>query len=142
MRDLEELMFRRARIPSTDAVLATEQAIGQHFPEAYKALVARYGGASPEVGVFSYEDEESAISEFLDIEPLDGLHSVARYVGRSIGGIPAGIVPFARDANDCLICFDYRLSPSQPRVVVFDPHDRSTKFVAESFEEFLDMLHE
>ncbi|CAO1295871.1 unnamed protein product [Diamesa hyperborea] len=61
---------------------------------------------------------------------------------------PNNIVPFSLDGGGNLICFDYRknISTNEPEIVVWHHEGAGTEgelsFVANSFDEFLDMLHD
>ncbi|MNF01740.1 hypothetical protein D3C80_2007790 [compost metagenome] len=51
------------------------------------------------------------------------------------------MVPFARDAGDFLICFDYRESKLKPKIVFLDPFSQDLWIVSDDFENFLKLLH-
>jgi cell wall assembly regulator SMI1 len=58
---------------------------------------------------------------------------------------PENLVPFAVDGGGNLTCFDYRNTKKDPPIVFWchdDPDGEDVHFIANSFEEFINMLHE
>jgi hypothetical protein len=58
---------------------------------------------------------------------------------------PENLVSFAGDGGGNLICFDYRATKENPPIVFWchdDSEGEDVHFVANSFEEFINMLHE
>ncbi|EPX60185.1 hypothetical protein D187_002271 [Cystobacter fuscus DSM 2262] len=55
--------------------------------------------------------------------------------------VPSGIFPFARTPGGEDLCFDYRGSPEQPRIVLVSV-EGSVHPVANSFQEFMDGLYD
>ena len=56
-----------------------------------------------------------------------------------------GLIPFADDGGGNLTCFDYRKTKKDPPIVFWvhdDPEGEDIHFVANNFEEFVNMLYE
>jgi len=133
-----------------------EKYIGFCLPNEYKKLLSKYDGLYPIEDSYDFinvygEKYEGAIAfiSYGDGEMFDsqGITDPVNY------GIP-NLVAFGDFGNGDVICFDYRdnLKTCNPKVVhVY--HDDYTEnedgtssmtvnFVANSFEEFIDMLYE
>ena len=129
------------------------------FPKEYKELISNYNALRPIktafdfINVYGKKDEGSIF--FLgygDIE-FSKMDKNLRIADPIYYGTP-GLIDFGGYANGDYICFDYRHDPKtcNPKVVhVY--HDDYTEnedgtfsmtvnFVANSFEEFIDMLYE
>ena len=141
MRDFSELGIEPGHSVDEATIRAVEAALGVVLPASYKALVRYRDRAVPDVGVFRYADAETAIGEFLACTPdMMEQHGIVRCT-RKLGGFPRGVVPFARDASDRLMCFDYR-ERAEPSVVVCNPFQGTVDLAAKDFDSFLDMLTE
>jgi hypothetical protein len=118
-----------------DIISQTQKLLGVSFPNSYLDLVTYSDKSSPETSSFPYDGNESCISEFFEFSPDIRPYTIAWYVrAGGTAGLPAGIVPIARDAGDYLVCFNF----NRPSITVeiFDPNSSSLYFVANSFEEF------
>jgi hypothetical protein len=59
--------------------------------------------------------------------------------------VPNGIYPFAVTGSGDYICFDYRSSPHEPKVVFYFSEDAGEEAIhplAESFSDLLTKLHD
>ena len=59
--------------------------------------------------------------------------------------LPVGVYPFASTANGDFLCFDYRSSPSAPRVAFYFTEmagEEAIRPVADGFSELLARLHD
>lgn len=141
----------------------------QHcFPGEYKNIVYLYDGLCPKKNIFEFIDfyghkDERDIT-FLSYQPQATKYSVEGYyipmehyqkgVSDPLYYGVSGLVAFGECANGDSICFDYRedRQTCNPKVVLvyhddYVEQDNGIKqmvvnFVADSFEEFIDMLHE
>jgi len=142
-----------------------EKYIGFCLPHNYKRLISKHNGLYPLedsydfINVYGKKDKGAVFfRNYLQIEEEGKFDGDAMDKSLHIGdpeyyGIP-GLVDFGGYGNGDYICFDYRdnLKTCNPKVVhVY--HDDYTKnedgtlsmtvnFVANSFEEFIDMLYE
>lgn len=114
-----------------------EADLGVVFPDDYKSMIIQHNGAS--IVPFAFKVGEN-------VESLNNFHKVDEKFHFSDERLPDGIVPFARDAGDNQICFDYRVD-SNVRILFWDygtPKNDGVDLtlIANSFKEFLDMLFE
>jgi len=133
-----------------------EKYIGFCLPIKYKKLLAKYDGLYPIEDSYDFvnvygDTYEGAITfiSYGDGKIFDsqGISDPANY------GIPK-LIAFGDFGNGDIICFDYRDDPKtcNPKVVhvYHDDYIRNedgissmvVNFVADSFEEFIDMLYE
>lgn len=117
-----------------------ESAIGFRVPETLRKILSAHDGGSLEVGAFDFGDgETTAISDFLTFSDADSTDSVL-FVRRNHADLPHGVVPFARDAGDWLVCLDYSLGDAA-RIVLFKPETGQLAHVADSFDDFINALY-
>ena len=141
MKDGSDLRIRGGATINESEIVQTERILGRVLPKSFRSIVQRFDGGSPEVGVFEFADNQTAISEFLSFTTRTDDNSNVVYTKGSLGSLPAILIPFARDAGGWLICFDYQGS-GEPSVVIFDPNTSQIFNVTSSFDAFLDALHE
>ncbi|MBP1483048.1 SMI1/KNR4 family protein [Acinetobacter nosocomialis] len=146
---------------SLDEIKRVQNELGYFFPNNYIDLIRNHDALRFEKNIFDFkniynkEDERdlnflSFKSDHLDGDILsnqDNLNDLENY------GIK-DLVVFGICANGDYICFDYRENPtsSEPRIVLvyhddFIDYDDGTSTmvvnrVADSFDDFLNMLHE
>lgn len=119
-----------------------ESILNIKFPIMYEDIAKYANPAYIEIGCFNYNvDGETCISDFLPLSLFRDHGSVLWYVLDN-QEFPEDFFPFARDSGDILICFDYRKSKSEPKIVLFDPLSAEVYNVADDFENFLGILHE
>ncbi len=114
-----------------------EKLLGVNFPESYKKIVLEHNGACIIPDAFK-------VSE--NIESINNFHDVEKDYQFSDERLPSKIVPFARDAGDNQICFDFR-EEGKVKIVFWNYEieridNGALAFIADSFDEFLDMLFE
>lgn len=143
-----------------DIINAFEDKIGFCLPKSYKELISQHNQLCLVEDTFDFvniygEEDERDVSffgygniKYEKIEDSNLYMSDPLYYG-----IP-NLVAFARCANGDIICFDYRddLKTCTPKVVLVYHDDHISKedgtvqmvvnYVANSFEEFMDMLYE
>jgi hypothetical protein len=148
-----------------------EKKIGFKFPQSYIDIITKYNEARIEnyietfyfysnfMGRYDYYSlnhflgyNTSCSIEWycgrtLEYYEIEGDDDVEDYVPQKL--FPKDIIPFASNPAREKICFDYRHDPKtdNPKIVVWhaeEEHGSSSKlsFVATSFDEFLDMLHD
>ncbi|WP_347017219.1 SMI1/KNR4 family protein [Acinetobacter seifertii] len=146
---------------SLDEIKRVQNELGYFFPNNYIDLIRNHDALRFEKNIFDFkniynkEDERdlnflSFKSDHLDGDILsnqDNVNDLENY------GIK-DLVVFGICANGDYICFDYRENPSssEPRIVLvyhddFIDYDNGTStmvvnHVADSFDDFLNMLHE
>lgn len=123
--------------------------LGVIFPPEYIQVLKEHSGASnPDECEFYYKDgERTGIGNFgllLGVTASDeeNIFAVIENLGNQL---PAKIVPIISSGSGDFVCFDYRSNPSKP-IVVYFLHERQGEScilkVANTFSEFLGMLHE
>ncbi len=120
-----------------------EQSWGVRLPEVYKQLVSQYQGMAPEPCVFNVGEGEDVFNDLLTITPIEEResYSVMHVYGVLEPHLPTGLFPFGRTSGGEYLCFDYRDSPDEPRVVLVTV-EMSILPVANNLQEFLDGLHD
>lgn len=127
---------------------------GYRFPRQYRELLSKHNALYPQEPDFTFVDQSTGKRDIRDItffgfgDLLPDYSRITFAQGHDIYG-HQGLVTFGISANGDYICFDYRHASqtNHPKIVVM-LHDRSDEtnkmlvnFIAESFEEFVDMLH-
>lgn len=116
---------------------------GVRFPEEYKRIAAIHQGMTPEAPVFDVDKGTDVFNTLLTIQEDERwqAHSARRAFEALRPHVPTGIYPFADTPGGQYVCFDYRNTPAQPRIVLvtveMDIHP-----IAGSFSEFLEKLHD
>ena len=120
-----------------------EQSWGVRLPEVYKQLVSQYQGMAPEPCVFNVGEGEDVFNDLLTITPIEEResYSVMHVYEVLEPHLPTGLFPFGRTPGGEYLCFDYRDSPDEPRVVLVTV-EMSILPVANNLQEFLDGLHD
>jgi uncharacterized protein Usg len=137
-----------------------ENKIAFKFPKTYKEIVSRFDGARivnklDSFDIYSNLSEKNdtyGIGCFLAYNLNDRENIIYYWRDKDKNPefpFPKNIVPFSLDGGGDLICFDYRhdVSTNEPKIVVWHHEgepgtDEEISFVANSFDEFLDMLYD
>lgn len=124
---------------------AVEQAWGVRFPQDYVDCVLANQGKSPEPAGFEFGDGyETALNDLYHYEASPADSNIVRcQEAMARADVPPGIYAFAGDPAGNPICFDFRASPTAPRVVLLDyerAQENALVPVAASFTELLDKL--
>jgi hypothetical protein len=112
------------------------------LPELYRELVSAYQGMGPEPCAFDVGTGNDAFSVLLIVSADREKESYSvNHAHRLLEPhVPAGILPFALTPGGEYLCFDYRDSPHQPRVVLVTA-GMSIHPVADDFTSFMDGLY-
>lgn len=140
------------------AIRVIEKTLGVKLPSAYTAFITKHNGARLERDYFNYCDVNTKhqnsdsiafydVTDILWIERTDLLNSMEDGSTIQHPYFEKGLVPFGGNGGGDSICFDYRNDPMEWPPVVFWSHDvwgdsERVSFIANSFEEFVEMLHE
>ncbi len=118
-----------------------ESAWGIKLPDDYKRVVSMYQGMAPEPNGFRVGRGDNALGVLLTVSEHEGRESYSILNSYEVirSHVPSGIFPFARTPGGEDLCFDYRGSPEQPRIVLVSV-EGSVHLVANSFQEFMDGL--
>lgn len=124
-----------------DTISQIQKLFGVLFPRSYLDLVTYADEASPEVSSFPYGEGETCISEFFSFSPDKVPYTISWYSGPGAPpGLPKGMIPVARDAGGFLICLNFKTESIS--VEIFDPNSNNIYFVANSFDEFVELWSE
>ncbi|HYO57894.1 SMI1/KNR4 family protein [Archangium sp.] len=113
------------------------------LPEEYKKLVLTHQGMTPTPGIFNVGKIEDAMSVLLTIitDPKHKSYAISDSYSILKLHIPAKIYPFAMTPGCGHLCFDYRSSMDQPKIVLVT-EEMYVYPVADSFTAFMNSLHD
>lgn len=145
---------RTKSAPDQDEISRIEEYFGVRFPQEYLNCAKTNNGGHPSPDCFGFGMEQNSIS-YLHLLSHDDDYGIVKSYEAAKGIMPDGIVPFADDPFGNMICFDYRESKSNPKIVFWDyekacielektdgDYTKALKYICESFSDFIDMLHE
>lgn len=149
---------------SREQVEGVARKIGVRFPLDYIECAVINHGANVEPGTFDIGNRERVFGSLLSFDGSSPDYFLKVYENY-IATLPTGVIPFAFDPAGNLICFDYKNNEDSP-IVVFWEHEGAWEksmlmqgeglskeqaeerarenvfFVANSFTEFLEKLHD
>ena len=134
------------------------------FPEDYISCAAKNNGSAVMPYVFNVEGERRVFGTLLSYDTASNDYIVNVY-NNYLKTLPKKLVPFGFDPAGNLICFDYRNHEENPIVVFWEHEDAWEKeelmksegitaeqaeevarenvfYIADTFTDFLDKLHE
>lgn len=120
-----------------------ERRIDINLPEEYVELIKEHNGGYVKNKEFVYRNANNEI-ELGSMYMLNLFDILKEYINPP-EFFPKRLVPFAEDGGGNLTCFDYRETKINPSIVFWvhdDPEGNDVHFVANNFEEFINMLHE
>ncbi|HYO68585.1 MAG TPA: SMI1/KNR4 family protein [Archangium sp.] len=125
------------------AIALLEQEWGVTLPGEYKKLISTNQGMTPSPCLFNVGKVEDVMSVLLTLitDPNHESYSIRDSYRILKQHIPARIIPFAMTPGSEHLCFDYRDSPIEPRIVLVTV-EMHVHPIADSFSEFLAQLHE
>ena len=124
-----------------------EQSLGQAFPIEYKTLLSKHDALCPKESIFSYlynNEKMKGDVSFFGYGNAGSPESIRNVQQGEYGH--SNIVVFGGTANGDYISFDFRVSSTDPKVVLMlhDVFDENEKMIvvplADNFEEFIDLL--
>lgn len=132
------------------ALNVLEHRLGVAFPQGYRDLALKHDGASnPDESAFAFSSaaDRTRVGNFGGLlslcaeRPENGSELLLECLESLGDRLPRDVVPIISTGNGDYICLDYRDRKSVPAIAYFD-HELSNpiSFVADSFEQFLDML--
>lgn len=153
---MKDIQIRRDKgsIPLSE-LYDFERLIGHILPQSYKTLLSEHNALFPLEPDFKFFNSEIDDYDTRDISfygfgnSIPDYSRITRALDHDVIGHD-GVIAFGSAANGDYICFDYRniSIADNPKIAVMlhDQRDNAGKmpvcFVADSFEEFVDMLHE
>jgi hypothetical protein len=113
------------------------------LPEQYKQIVSVHQGMTPEPSVFKVGrgGDVFCVLLTLSVDKDNEYYSVHKTYELLKPHMPEGLYPFGTTSGGENLCFDYRDSTPQPRVVLLTVEMNALP-VASSFEELLEGLYE
>ena len=141
-----------------EMIEAFEKEIGYCLPVSYKQLISRHNELRIEEDTFDfinvYKDNDERDIYFFGYGDVESEHiKNQQYVSDPMEYGQKGLVAFGGCANGDIVCFDYRNDPKtcEPKIVLVYHDDyiehedgtstRVVNHIANSFDEFLDMLY-
>jgi hypothetical protein len=136
-------VWKQPRPAAPHEIEQLEQLWGVKLPEQYKQLVSERQGMTPEPSVFKVGQGRDVFCTLLtlSVDEDKEYYSVSKSYEVLKPHMPAGLYPFGQTSGGEHLCFDYRDSPPQPRVVLLTVEMNALP-VASSFAEFLEGLYE
>ena len=144
----------------TDALLQEREVAWKvQLPEDYKKFIKNENGLIPSKRYFHFGNNEKVIEHFLAILAISGEKAEEAYdigvVSTQLEGriifdedyVGLQLIPIAALFGGDFVCLNYIEDPENPSICIWY-HEESyelepaVEFVANSFSEFLDMLHE
>ena len=131
------------RPAGTGEIELLEREWGVTLPGEYKKLISANQGMAPSPCIFNVGRVEDVMSVLLTLitEPKHESYSIRDSYRILKQHIPARILPFALTPGSEHLCFDYRDSSVEPRIVLVTA-EMYVHPIANSFSEFLAQLHE
>ncbi len=146
---MNPIKWRSDNLPVTETdIVKLEGVVGIVLPDSYKEIVKSYDNGRPRPRCFDLKNREGVVFNSLLSFSIPGGDNIFEVYNRTKSDIGKRVLPFADDPFGNLICFDYRETDNNPPIVFWDHEadsdagEESLKFVANSFDEFLDMLYE
>lgn len=135
----------------TEAVSETEDMIKQKLHDYYIEFLKRCNGGIPKKQYFDFGNNVKVVERFLYIienydTEAEGMYDVGVVWSQIEDRLNEYLIPFAVLFAGDFLCFDYKESPDNPKVVLWN-HDLSgerkphTEFVANDLNAFLQMLY-
>lgn len=118
-----------------------ENKVNYIFPDMFVEFILKNSGGYPELRYIDIEEDTESINNFLDFSEEGNNYIVKTYLNNK-GLQVQDCIPFARDAGSNYYCFD-RNDDS----ILFWDHEECDEengpfCVCDTFEEFIDCLHE
>jgi len=115
---------------------------GVQLPDDYKKLISLHQGMTPVPNSFNVGRSSNALSVLLTVtrDPTHEEYSIQHTYETFRPHLPPHIYPFGDTPGGEPVCFDYRGSPDQPRIVLVST-EASIHPVANSFTEFMAGLY-
>jgi len=144
--------------PPKEQVEKLEQFYRITFPDNYKIFINEYNGAIPLNSTFEFDGNEYVLETFLCIlgdlknDYDEGLYDIGVVTSQIFdrlvddpNELGIRIIPIASLFAGDFICLDFRNSPEIPSICIWyheqsEPFHPVTKKIANSFDEFLDIL--
>ncbi len=119
------------KLKNPQSISEVETIFGIKFPQDYKKIVLEHNAATPSPNTIDTKRETGkAFGEILNFN-LDAKENIISLYEELKSKIPNNVFPIAIDPGGNFLCFDYRESEDNPKVLRWD-HEQ--KFVIENRE--------
>lgn len=147
---MTEILDANERLDES-AVSTLEDSLRIKLPPSYRKFLMDFNGGRPAARRFKFKGRTrgSSVDRFLGVHNKEH-NNLLEYLETYRGRIPRNLFPIAHDPGDNLICIS--VGGADAGSVYFWDHDRegdggpsdysNVILIAESFEEFLEGLHE
>jgi hypothetical protein len=157
MKNLEkENVFTDYGEISVDYIKSLERDMNIKLPEKYVQFIIKYNGAHLNTDAFDYNDPNISTRKNRGSIAFEKAETIRSTIDLIQSGeepdwptnyrFENGLIPFGDNGGGDLICFDYRndRTTDNPHIVIWyhEGPDYNPVFIANNFEEFINMLHE
>ncbi|KWX88142.1 hypothetical protein AMQ83_08645 [Paenibacillus riograndensis] len=139
---LDKWLFAEESIDE-ETFRSVESTIGVTYPRDYEECVKKYNGGYPKPNKFDLHNGVQAIFMGLISFTNENLN-ITMFSDFAEESSVEGLVPFGRDPFGNLLCFDYRLNKTSPKVIFFDHEatgEEAIITICNTFTELLDGLY-
>lgn len=134
-----EWKFKKNGLDNSEINLI-EHKLSVKLPIDFVQLIKQYNGARPSLTSFDLENEkEKVFDSLIDFSSNSKNNVIEVYKWLKDSGVKKSI-PFGEDGFGNYICFEYQNS-ERPNVVFFNHETNEVKHIADSFNEFIEMLY-
>lgn len=138
---MKEINCNWANNVTMENIKEVENKVNYIFPDMFVEFILKNSGGYPELRYIDIEEDTESINNFLDFSEEGNNYIVKTYLNNK-GLQVQDCIPFARDAGSNYYCFD-RNDDS----ILFWDHEECDEengpfCVCDTFEEFIDCLHE
>jgi cell wall assembly regulator SMI1 len=140
-------IWNQPRFAKPEEIASLERSWGVILPNDYKEVISMHQGMSPYPDALNIGKGEDAIAALLiiSLDEQQRAYSMKDTYAQVKPHVPSGVYPFAVTGSGDYICFDYRSSPHEPKVVFYFSEDAGEEAIhplAESFSDLLTKLHD
>lgn len=132
---------------SNEIVVEVEKNLDICFPSDFRNFIINHSGAYPIPHTYDFIGrDEAVLNNIIDFD-LDLQDNVIKTYELVKDRLLLSIFPFAEDPFGNLICFDYRETQTNPKIVFWD-HELTKddpdnfQYICDSFTELLDKLYD
>lgn len=143
----EDLEWLRCRDIGIENVEDVESLFGVKLPQDFREVIISHSGGCPLPHTYDFGEHDEAVLHNLLNFDKEEKYNVFKTYNLIKDRLQDKIYPFAEDPYGNHICFDYRESKENPKVVFCD-HELTKddsdnfQFICNSFTELIDKLYE
>lgn len=139
----ENYVWKEPRSVASSELERLEAMWGVELPAEYKRVVSAHQGMTPDPCVFKVGRGANVFNVLLTVTRDDARASYSIQDSYNLirSHVPRGLYPFGKTPGGEYLCFDYRDSAHDPRIVLVTV-EMSIHAVADSFRALLEGLHD